>query len=88
MRKAEVSLLPSGTFLLWAERMGTDITRVKEAVTLLWVLYNFSCLLYAQELSSKHLFQNMKHNISMLIALFKKGNVVHNSTFIAYLQAT
>lgn len=67
--------------------MGTDITRrVKEAVTLLWVLRTFSISSrYAQELSSKHLFsQNMKHIDSMLIALFKKGNVVHNSTFIAY----
>ena len=58
MRKAEVSLLPSGTFLLWAERgMGADITRrVKEAVTLLQVLYNFSCLLYARSLARNTFF--------------------------------
>lgn len=73
--KAKVLLIPSGTLLLWAEmRRGLNVThRIKQSVTLLWAPYNFSCLQYAKSLARNTFFQNMKHNIAVLIALFKKG---------------
>lgn len=81
--EAKVLLMPCGTPLLWAEEL--DITHhIKQAVTLLWAQYNFSCLLYAKSLARNTFFQNMKHNILCSLHYLKRGNVVHNFTFIAY----
>lgn len=74
---------------LAAAAMGTrserDITRrVKQTVTLLWAPYNFPSLPHAKSSARNTFFQNMKHNISCSLHYLKRGNVVHNFTFIAY----
>lgn len=87
---AKVLLRPPGTAWLRAGRGGGPAStphpprQAALCETLLRAPGSFSCLLPAGSSARNTFFQNMKHNLPCSLPDLKRGNVVHNFTFIAY----